>query len=119
MISRILVSQVALAQSPAKGTGVHISDVKPLQNLQVRTQNNPYSLYVLDPSKNRVLVRGGQFFPEYKEAHLCGSTWGGSMLWTGWIGLGMCMEILVDGLRIVTTPLQSITIHDSPSQVVN
>jgi hypothetical protein len=97
--------------------GIHISRLVAFQGVRIQTQNNPYSLFVLEPSEGKVLVRGGQYFPDFKEAYLCGSSWGGSILRLGWIGLGMCLEIYVDGVRIVTTPLKEFAVEEPPALV--
>lgn len=117
MVPRVLSLDACVEQTPS-GRGVHISRLEPFQSVQIQTQNNPYCLYVLEPSEGRILVRGGHYFPYYKEAYLCGSSWGGSILRVGWIGLGMCLEMFVDGMRIVTTPLKSLAVKDAGPQSV-
>jgi len=58
------------------------------------------------------LVRGGQFFPSLTEARFSGASVGGSFLKVGWIGVGLRMEILADGRRIVTSPVYDIVTSD-------
>src|SRR2546425_1977957 len=79
MVTKAVSLDACVEQTP-NSQGVHISRLEPFQNVRIQTQNNPYSLYVLEPTEGRILVRGGQYFPEYKEAYLCGSSWGGSIL---------------------------------------
>jgi hypothetical protein len=44
------------------------------------------------------------------EATVSGSTFGGCMLKAGWLGVGLRMEIYVNGQRTVTSPVQSLHI---------
>jgi hypothetical protein len=45
---------------------------------------------------------------------------GGSFLKVGWIGVGLRMEILAEGRRIVTSPVYDIvTADDSSSQRIH
>ena len=113
-----MISLDHCVNNSSEDQGIHISRLAPFQGVQIQTQNNPYSLFVLEPSEGKVLVRGGQYFPDFKEAYLCGSTWGGSILRLGWIGLGMCLEIYVDGMRIVTTPLKALSVEDPPASYI-
>src|SRR5688572_11948142 len=88
--------------------GVHLADLSPIDQLEVRTRNSLYRITVIAPHDCRVLVQGGAFFPLAQEAHLCGGTLGGSLLKLGWIGCGFCLEILHEGRRIVTTQVREL-----------
>jgi len=102
----------------ASTTGVHLRDLAPLTTLLVRTRNSEYRIIV--SSGDDVLVEGGQFFPCLTEARFSGASVGGSFLKVGWIGIGLRMEILADGRRIVTSPVHDIvTARDSHSHSVH
>jgi hypothetical protein len=73
--------------------GIQLDQLAELETLTVRTQNSVYEITVLCGRTGEVLVRGGQFFPEWTPALLTGSTFGGSLLRSGGIYLGMKMEI--------------------------
>jgi hypothetical protein len=90
--------------------GVHLRDLPPMTTLLVRTRNSEYQIVV--SSGDDVLVRGGRFFPSLTEARFSGATVGGSFLKVGWIGVGLRMEILADGRRIVTSPVYDIVTSD-------
>ncbi len=90
-------------------------ELLPLTRLRVRTHNSLYQLTVLSPGESRVLVQGGQFFAEPVEASLGGSSFGGCMLKTHWIGLGMRMEIYGEDSHIVTSPVRSVQAEDDSS----
>jgi hypothetical protein len=65
--------------------------------IHVRTRNSDYEIFLLDPKSGRALVRGGEYFAEPVEATVSGSSFGGCMLKMGWIGVGLRMEINVNG----------------------
>ena len=87
--------------------GVHLRDLAPMTTLHVQTRNSQYRIIV--STSDAVLVEGGQFFPCLTPAHVSGASVGGSFLKVGWIGVGLRMEILVDGRRIVTSPVLDIS----------
>lgn len=87
--------------------GVSLRDLEPLTTLHVRTCNSHYRIVVA--RQTAVFVEGGRFFPEATDARLEGSSFGGSFLKMGWIGVGLCMEIFARGQRIITSPVRSIT----------
>ena len=84
-----------------------------MTTLLVRTRNSEYHIVV--SSGDEVLVKGGQFFPSLTEARFSGASVGGSFLKVGWIGVGLRMEILVEGRRIVTSPVYDILAADTDS----
>lgn len=86
--------------------GLSLRDLEPLTTLLVRTCNSHYRIVI---SRNTaVFVQGGRFFPETTHARLEGSSFGGSLLKMGWIGVGLCMEIWAGGQRIITSPVRAI-----------
>lgn len=87
--------------------GVHLRDLAPMTTLHVYTRNSLYRIIV--SAGDAVLVEGGEFFPCLTAAHFSGASVGGSFLKVGWIGIGLRMEILVDGRRIVTSPVRDIS----------
>jgi hypothetical protein len=62
------------------------------------------------------LVRGGKYFAAPTEVTVSGSTFGGCMLKTGWLGVGLRMEIHADGLFLVTTPVQELRVERMSSE---
>jgi hypothetical protein len=97
------------ATEVAQAEGLDIREVEPLTIILVRTQNSVYRLIPLHRGDSCVLVDGGQFFPEPTEAHLAGSTFGGSFLKLAWIGVGMHLELHAGGQCIITSPVRRIT----------
>ena len=96
-------------------SGIDVRELEPLTRLRVRTHNSLYQLTVLSPGDSTVIIQGGQFFTEPVQASLGGSSFGGCMLKTRWIGLGMRMEIYGEEGHIVTSPVRSVQAEDDSS----
>ena len=96
-------------------SGIDVRWLEPLTRLRVRTHNSLYQLTVLSPGESTVLIQGGRFFTEPVQASLGGSSFGGCMLKTRWIGLGMRMEIYGEEGHIVTSPVRSVQAEDDSS----
>ena len=90
--------------------GCQVDQVPDLQSLTVITRNHLYEIFVISGADGRVRVRGGNFFPEWREATLAGSSLGGSFLKLRGIYAGFCMELYVDGESIITSPVQKLTL---------
>jgi hypothetical protein len=93
------------------GPGVALRQLEALTELRVETRNTTYRVVVTRDAD--VVIQGGAFFPDPTHAHVEGASLGGSLLKVGWIGVGLRMEIVADGQRIVTTPVRSIAVADT------
>jgi hypothetical protein len=82
--------------------------------LVVSTRNSRYRLVVLDGVDRSVLVEGGSLFPTPTEAHVQGASAGGSLVKTGWIGVGLHLELQVGLRQIITSRVRSVTFEDRP-----
>ena len=91
--------------------GIGLNELDALTTLAVKTLNSLYKVVVLEPPRTRILIQGGEFFPELTEANLAGASFGGSMLKLSWLGCGLRMEVCSGGQRIVTSPVQSIEVE--------
>ena len=91
--------------------GVSLTTLEACDTIHVRTRNSAYEIFLLDPNSGRAIVRGGEYFAEPVEATVSGSSFGGCMLKMGWIGVGLRMEIYVNGQRTVTSPVQSLRVE--------
>ncbi|MFN0124003.1 MAG: hypothetical protein ACKV2V_26165 [Blastocatellia bacterium] len=91
-------------------SGLDMNGLSMFDMIRARTLNSDYSIFLLDPQAGRALVQGGRFFAEPSEAVINGSTFGGCMLKTGWIGVGLRIEIFCKGQCIVTSPVQEISL---------
>jgi len=97
----------------SSSNGVQLRDLPPMTTLVVRTRNSEYQIVI--SSGDEVLVKGGHFFPSLTEARFSGASVGGSFLKVGWIGVGLRMEILAEGRRIITSPVYDILTRDDSS----
>lgn len=69
--------------------GVELSTLAPFDTIAVRTVNSDYRIFLLDPETGRALLEGGGQITEPMEVMVIGSSFGGSSLRTGWIGVGL------------------------------
>ena len=92
--------------------GCQVDEVTAFQPLTVVTNNSLYELVVLDPGQGHVRIRGGQFFPDWREAQLAGCSLGGSFLKLRGIYAGFCMELHVDGDTVITSPVRRLTLAE-------
>ena len=92
------------------GPGVALRQLEPLTELMVETRNTRYRIVVSHEAD--ILIQGGTFFPDPTPAHVEGASLGGNLLKVGWIGVGLRMEIVADGRRIVTTAVRSIVLTE-------
>jgi hypothetical protein len=90
--------------------GCQVDQLPDLQSLTVITRNHLYEIFVISGAEGRVRVRGGNFFPEWREATLAGSSLGGSFLKLRGIYSGFCMELYVNGESIITSPVRKLTL---------
>ena len=95
--------------------GIGLVDVDAFTTLVVRTDNSVYRITILRPHLREVLVQGGTFFPERTRACLNGSTFGGSCLKMGWVGLGLHLEFHAGGQWIITSHVRAIAVEASPT----
>ena len=79
-------------EAMSQTAGIKLIDVDAFTTLVVRTDNSIYRITILKPHAREVLVQGGKFFPARTRACLSGSTFGGSCLKMGWVGLGLHLE---------------------------
>jgi hypothetical protein len=91
--------------------GVTLNSCAPYDVIVLRTANTEYHLLLLDPESGRVLIDGGDRFPEPIEATLLGASFGGSMIRTGWIGVGMRIELCANDKYIITSPVKSLVVE--------
>jgi hypothetical protein len=79
-----------IVQSEIEG-GVHLRDVQPGTVLEVETENRAYTIRY--EGSGRAFISGHPVFcPEPTLVIIHGSTWGGSMIKSDYIGRGMHLE---------------------------
>jgi len=99
------------ANEPGCLAGVALQSLDAGTVLNVRTRNSRYRLRVLDGVDRRVLIRGGDVFPESTEVRVAGATAGGCALKVGWIGEGLRLELSTDLGRVTTSPVEAVTVE--------
>ena len=101
-----------IIQSEIEG-GVYLRDLAPGAVLAIQTKNRSYTLVTLDDES--ALISGHpEFCPEPVEVLVQGSTWGGSMLKTKFVGRGMHLEFIHPVHRTVITS-QIVDIQQTPA----
>jgi hypothetical protein len=101
----------AIRQSEADG-GILWSNVEPGVRALVRTKSRTY--IVEKNEDGETLISGHpRYCPTPVKANIHGSTWGGSMIKIGWIGLGMRLEFstAVHPGAITTTTIQDLLLE--------
>jgi hypothetical protein len=103
------------AQQPGCFEGLSLSTLAAGTIISINTRRSQYRVVLIDPRQGRALVTGAVWFPEPTEVRLVGATAGGSMLKTGWIGIGLKLEMSVGRQRITTSRVRSVTVLSVPS----
>ncbi len=103
-------------EAVSQTSGVGLADVDAFSTLVVRTRNSVYHITILRPYAREVLVQGGEFFTARTRACLDGSSFGGSCLKLGWVGVGSHMEFHADDQWIITSHVRSIAVEQAATQ---
>jgi hypothetical protein len=80
-----------------------------LEWITVKTQRSIYDIVVLSGDSGAVAVRGGAFFPEFRQVSFIGSLSRGVATHLGAIVVGLNLEFLDGEQSIVTSPVQSFS----------
>lgn len=93
--------------------GVHLDDLPPSSVLSIQTHNRVYTVVVL-PDDVALISGHPQFCPQPAQVRINGSTWGGSMIKTRFVGRGMHLEFEHPVYRtIVTSPILDVQTRDA------
>jgi hypothetical protein len=90
--------------------GVDLRTLPPGTEVVVDTSNSHYRFVMLDGGGSRAVVRGGLRFDDCAEVRIVGSTFGGTFLRIGWIEPGLFLELSVDGKRLGTSRIRSVSV---------
>jgi hypothetical protein len=91
--------------------GVELKTLKPYDTIIVRTANSLYRIFLLDPETGRVLLEGGRHISEPVEATIIGSSFGGTVVRTGWIGVGLRVDAWAGDKYIRTSLVKSLRLE--------
>ncbi len=99
--------------------GIWLKDVAEGQTVLVQTAN---TLYTLVNHGDHWTAQGGSRFERPRIVNINGSTFGGSMIRVGFIGIGMYLELSMPGDRddggergTITSPIVSAEIKGEPA----
>jgi hypothetical protein len=97
-----------IEDSKKKG-GIELDKLAAGTRIEAQTKNTLYKIVV--NNDGTFDIYGGHYFPVCVTAHIAGSTWGGSMLKSKWLGVDMHMELYhpEDG-KITTTAVRSLKV---------
>lgn len=90
--------------------GISLDRLAALDRLLVRTRHSVYDIIVSSPSTGDVLVRGGEYFPEFTPARLAGSTLGGSFVKIRALHVGFRLEFTLGSHFVLTSAVRSIDV---------
>ena len=90
--------------------GLQLECMGDMDRITIRTANSTYEVTVICGRTGEILIRGGQFFPEFTPARLAGSSLGGSFLKLRGIYAGFNLEIHVDRRLIITSRVRKISV---------
>jgi hypothetical protein len=105
----IEVERLDVPQADPPGSAIHLDSCQPFDRIAVRTQRTDYDVVILPGHAGEVLVRGGRYFGEFRQARLAGSTLGGSAIRANTIEVGCRLELHANGARILTSPIEAVS----------
>ena len=91
--------------------GLNLGEFSALDRISAHTHYSTYEIVVVSPLSGEVLVRGGQFFPEFAPARLAGASLGGSFLKMRCIHVGFRIEFALDDKVIITSPVRTLAVN--------
>jgi len=91
--------------------GISVGQLNALDRVTIHTRHSVYEIIISSPANGDVLVRGGEFFPDFTPARLAGCTLGGSFLKVRSIHVGFRVEFSLGQNFVLTSPVQSIAIR--------
>lgn len=113
---RIAYDCAKLAAIPTEGVFL---DDHPNHYIEVTTENTKYGFrttgaYGGDAIGLAVRPDGSKpkYLAEPTQVNIHGSTWGGSMIKLGYLGVGMYLEMSIQGRTITTSEIQTIRVAD-------
>jgi hypothetical protein len=104
----------AFVREPGCSDGIDFQSLPAGTVVNVDTRYSTYRLVVVDPDDKRATVTGGRLFPEPTELRIEGATAGGTAIKSGWIGVGLRLEMSGFSNRITTSVVESVSI-DPPA----
>src|SRR4051794_11264992 len=91
-------------------SGLVLNTLSRFDTAIVKTRNSEYRVFFLDPREGRALIEGGSYFVEPTEAMLIGAASSSDELKPGVIGIGLRLDMWVDGKFLSTSPVESVSV---------
>jgi hypothetical protein len=91
--------------------GLKLDELSALDRITIRTYYSNYEIVIVSTVTGEILVRGGQFFPEFAPARLAGASLGGSLLKMRSIYIGFRIELALEGRVIITSPVRTLAVE--------
>ena len=91
--------------------GLNLGELSALDRIIAHTHYSTYEIVVVSPMSGEVLVRGGQFFPEFTPARLAGASLGSSLLKMRSLYVGFRVEFAQDARVIITSPVRTLAVN--------
>ncbi len=98
----------------AAADAIRLDSCGELEWIVVKTRNSTYQLIVLSGDTGEVMVRGGEFFNEFRPATIAGSILGGADVKLRTICAGSHLELQVDGKSFVTSRVERVSRSRNP-----
>jgi hypothetical protein len=95
--------------------GVTLNELEPGTRITVVTNNSTYRLDLIDGAESRVTAVGGSMFPEPTEVRVEGASAGEGPIKSGWIGVGLRLELTSGVKRITTSRVKAVDIASAPA----
>ena len=100
--------------------GISLAEAGSGETLIVQTKESTYTIFITDSTKREVVVTGGKYFPSHEKCILSGSSFGGSFLKVGWIGIGMHVEFhRSNNRRVITSPVVTISFSETSNHQIH
>ncbi len=105
---------LAKIKQSEKDGGIFLKDIPDRHIVEVHTQNSVYTIAVIDKDQSKVAIQGNNKHLLHPEVcYLRGSTFGGSMIKVGWIGVGMHLEVNpATGVIMTTSSVKTVKIKE-------
>jgi hypothetical protein len=103
---------------PGCSDGIDFQTLDAGATVHVHTRYSSYRLVVTDPENGGALITGGRLFPESTPIRIEGATAGGTAIKSGWIGVGLRLEMFNLMNRITTSIVRSVSIEPAPASSV-
>lgn len=88
--------------------GIDLTCASSLITLEVVTRRSIY--YVVRSGPGELMVRGGQYLPDFRRARSVGCSMGGALLKQHAVCVGFRMEIAFEDMRLVTSEVTHVRI---------